>query len=253
MRAATSGRSARIAICGKLLGKVFQGFGRVDNRCRLPGNCSPDGFDRLIFRERPPLQAHYVRFWSARCPRRRAGLSRRSARCQSTKQASLEGEFEKVHANVGSAPVPEQTDPRLASSGERLLHQHWPFWGLRVVPPSTRRARELVAHIFGSSGRIRTYTLLVHIAIRIKNNSLGFWFKASDEWCRYEHLSRSTQTITSRPSLRFTKREPPRFTRPNISALPRNWPSWSAPGFEAARSTSGTASPGWHRSRASNR
>jgi hypothetical protein len=33
---------------------------------------------------------------------------------------------------------------------------------------------------------------------------------------------RLTQTATSRPSLRLTKREPPRFKMPSISALPRN-------------------------------
>ena len=38
------------------------------------------------------------------------------------------------------------------------------------------------------------------------------------------------QENASALSHRLSKRGPPRFTAPSISALPRNWPSWSAPG-----------------------
>jgi hypothetical protein len=43
-------------------------------------------------------------------------------------------------------------------------------------------------------------------------------------------------TTSSRLSHRSTKRAPPRFKPPGISALPWNWPSWSRPGLGRDRS-----------------
>jgi len=35
--------------------------------------------------------------------------------------------------------TPRLRSPTAGSSGEGLLLQHWPFWGLRIVPPLIRR------------------------------------------------------------------------------------------------------------------
>ena len=79
-----------------------------------------------------------------------------------TKVAVHLGEGEKVDPLSRWRAVLGTCDARCTRRERGASPAYWPIWVVPAFPPSTTRARELVADKSGSTSRIRTYNRLVN-------------------------------------------------------------------------------------------
>jgi hypothetical protein len=70
-----------------------------------------------------------------------------------TKEVALSGEGEKLDPSAAGDAVLGTLDAKRGRRERGTFRLNWPFRGELAVPPSTKRARELVANKFGSANR----------------------------------------------------------------------------------------------------